>query len=319
MKPRGKTVLFLQVQYRKMRSKYLAIDLGATNLRVGLWDGRRITGRETASMVGADERSIIGFLKNYTSSLSFESVGLASAGPLDLKRGTIRPINWINREINIVKELEDNLGAKTYLQNDCVASVLAELVFGAGKDVNNLLYITMSTGIGAGAVVDGRVLLGKDGNAHEIGHLVVNYDDDIRCGCGGKSHWEAYCGGANLPKFFKKYSGLDVADPAQIFKMARDGNTAARDFVTQCAKISAAGIGSAINAYDPDIVTLGGSVFLNNSDLLLGEIMGQVKHYIVNRMPAIIPTPLGHDAPLIGAGILAGNGGTLGRVPNQNP
>ncbi|MEM4102441.1 MAG: ROK family protein, partial [Conexivisphaerales archaeon] len=154
-----------------MPSKYLAIDLGATNLRIGLWDGQRIINRQTTSMIGVDEYQIVKFLKGYASYFNFESIGLASAGPLDLKRGTIRPINWIDKEINIVEELEKNLGKLTYLQNDCVASALAELIFGAGKNVNNLLYITMSTGIGAGAVVDGHVLLGKDGNAHEIGHL----------------------------------------------------------------------------------------------------------------------------------------------------
>ncbi|MGC8661624.1 MAG: ROK family protein [Nitrososphaeria archaeon] len=301
-----------------MPAKYLAIDLGATNLRVGLWDGQRIIHRETTSMIGVDKNKVFNFLKDYASSTNFESVGLASAGPLDLKRGTIRPINWIDREINIVNELEKKLDSHVYLQNDCVASVLAELVFGAGRNVDNLVYITMSTGIGAGVVIDGHVLLGKDGNAHEIGHLVINYDDDMQCGCGGKSHWEAYCGGANMPKFFKKYTGLNAVDAADIFKMARNGNLAARDFVTLCAKISAAGIGSVINAYDPDIVTIGGSVFLNNSDLMLNELVKQVKYYTINRIPEIIPTPLGHDAPLIGAGILASNNGTLGRIPIQN-
>jgi glucokinase len=78
-----------------------------------------------------------------------------------------------------------------------------------------------------------------------------------------------------------------------------------------CSKISAAGIGSAINAYDPELVTIGGSVFLNNVDLLLDEINRQIKQYIINKMPRIIPTPLGHDIPLIGAGILASKEGSI--------
>ncbi len=301
-----------------MPAKYLAIDLGASNLRVGLWDGKRIMHKKTASMTGLDEQTIIGFLKGYVSGLEFESTGIASAGPLDLKKGTVRPINWINKEIKIVEELERGLGVKAYLQNDCVASVLAEGVLGAGKGISNLLYITMSTGIGAGAIVDGHILLGKDGNAHEIGHTVVNYDDNIKCGCGGSSHWEAYCGGANMPKFFKMNSGLSVSNAAEIFKMARSGNTTATNFVKLCAKISAAGIGSAINAYDPELVTIGGSVFLNNSDLMLEEIVKHVKRYVVNKMPKIMPTPLGHDAPIIGAGVLAMNMGKTDIIPNPD-
>ena len=305
------------IHFIAVPAKYLAIDLGASNLRVGIWDGTKIQNKKTASMTGYDEGGLIDFLKKYATGFEIESVGIASAGPLDLKRGTVRPINWINKEIRIVEKLEKGLGIKAYLQNDCVASVLAERALGAGKGINNLLYITMSTGIGAGAIVDGHILLGKDGNAHEIGHTVVNYDDDIKCGCGGISHWEAYCGGANMPKFFKINTGLTVSSPAEIFNMARSGNRAAVNFVKLCARISAAGIASAINAYDPELVTIGGSVFLNNSDLLLGEIVDYVKLYLINRMPKIIPTPLGHDAPIIGAGLLAMNMGKINAVINQ--
>jgi len=121
-----------------------------------------------------------------------------------------------------------------------------------------------------------------------------------------------------MPKFFKMNSGLSVSNAAEIFKMARSGNTTATNFVKLCAKISAAGIGSAINAYDPELVTIGGSVFLNNSDLMLEEIVKHVKRYVVNRMPKIIPTPLGHDAPIIGAGLLAMNMGKINAVINPD-
>jgi len=296
-----------------MVKEYLAVDLGATNLRAGIWNGERVTDKKKTSMVGINVHQVVEFLKDYAlgSGYNFKSIGLASAGPLDVKRGIIRPINWIDKEIKIVKILEEELGVKVYLQNDCVASVLAERVMGAGKEIDNLLYITMSTGIGAGVIVNGHILLGKDGNAHEIGHLVVNYDDNIKCGCGGESHWEAYCGGSSMPKFFKKYSGIDVANSREIFEKARSGISVAQNFVKLCSKISAAGIGSAINAYDPELVTIGGSVFLNNVDLLLDEINKWIKQYVINKMPRIIPTPLDHDIPLIGAGILANNEGSI--------
>ncbi len=72
-----------------------------------------------------------------------------------------------------------------------MAAVWGEYLFGIGKGADNLIYMTFSTGIGAGIIVDGHLLVGKDGNAHEIGHLVIDINSGIQCGCGGYGHWEA--------------------------------------------------------------------------------------------------------------------------------
>ena len=127
-------------------------------------------------------------------------IGVASIGPLDLKRGGIAsPANLPYRFIPLVKPLEEASGSKVALMNDANAAVLGERRFGAGKEHPDLVFITLSTGIGGGAIVDGHLLIGKDGNAAEIGHMVVDSEERLTCGCGRRGHWEAYCSGRNLP------------------------------------------------------------------------------------------------------------------------
>jgi glucokinase len=87
--------------------------------------------------------------------------------------------------------------------NDCAAAVLGERHFGAGKGLENLAYVTLSTGLGGGAIVDGHLLIGKDGNAVEVGHITIDPGSSLICGCGSPGHWEAYSSGSNIPNFVK--------------------------------------------------------------------------------------------------------------------
>jgi predicted NBD/HSP70 family sugar kinase len=128
-------------------------------------------------------------------------IGLASIGPLDLKRGGMaKPANLPYEFVALVGPLEEALGIKVHLMNDANAAALGEWTFGAGRTHDNLAYVTISTGIGGGAIVDRHLLIGKDGNAAEIGHVVVDPTGRLTCGCGRKGHWEAYCSGRNLPR-----------------------------------------------------------------------------------------------------------------------
>ena len=143
---------------------------------------------------------------------------------------------------------------RTLVANDCVAAVWGEYLLGTGRGYDNLVYITLSTGIGAGVIVDGHLLLGKDGNAHEVGHLVIDYRG-IKCGCGGIGHWEAYASGRNLPNLIrilaKDYRGmiteaLDLAlnnslTAPKLFRLWSDGDEFANYVVDELARINAAG------------------------------------------------------------------------------
>ncbi|WP_440059297.1 ROK family protein [Thermogladius sp. 4427co] len=310
---------------------HLAVDIGATWTRIALGiDGKIVKkivfrtpnkgGRSAVadSIIAAFEKE----LKEYFDKI--EAIGVGTIGPLDIKKGVV--VNTPNLPLgtfDIRRPLEEYFGKPVYVVNDAVAGVIAEKYYGRGSPFNNIVYVTMSTGIGGGIIVDGRVLLGKNGNAHEIGHIVVKYDSEIKCGCGGYGHWEAYAGGANIPRLAKyiaeknpwaiQRSGIAASvlrgdvEARDIFEAARRGDILAKMVVDEIVKASIAGFVTVINLYDPEFISIGGSVFLNNKDLLYEPIRKGVLNGIVTEPPIIEPTTLGDDIVLYGALALAMN------------
>lgn len=300
----------------------IAVDIGATKLRVALGNERgrilsKLAERTDASSKLSIARQIIRLAKRLLGQRKAEGIGIGSIGPLDLKKGAI--LNTPNlplSNIPLVKPIEAELGLPVTLLNDCNAAVLGESEFGLGRGLENLAYITLSTGIGGGAIVDGKLLLGKDGNAVEIGHLVVDERGRLRCGCGRPGHWEAYCSGANLPKFARLWlrenpmrsvlfelAGTELAklSSSMLFKAAKLGDEASIRIVGEVGRLNAIGFANVINAYDPDLITVGGAIALQNRRLVLGPIRQRVKDYAINRVPRIAPTQFGEDVVLYGA------------------
>ncbi len=240
-----------------------------------------------------------------------KGLGVGTIGPLDIKRG--RVINTPNnpiRNFELLEPLRKTFNLPIYVVNDCSAAVWGEYVWGAGVGHLNVLYITLSTGVGGGAVVDGHLLLGKDGNAHEVGHVVLNYRSPIRCGCGGRGHWEGMASGANLWKLVRQVSratGFNISDrelaalkPEDVFNGWREGRSPYSEVVNELAMINAAGLASAINVYDPEVVTVGGSIALNNPDFIK-LMIGNLDEFLTNRMPYISLATFRDDAVLVGA------------------
>lgn len=249
-----------------------------------------------------------------------KSIGVGTIGPLDLKRGVVvNPPNLRVGVIPVVEGLEKAFKSKVWLLNDCVAAVLGERKFGAGKNLKNIVYVTISTGIGCGAIVDDHLLIGKDGNAHEIGHVVIDKDGLLECGCGRRGHWEAYCSGRGIVNYAKflinqnrglweksllmTYCNGDFSKLSSelIFKSAKEGDELSLRIVRETGLLNAIGFANIINVYDPELVTVGGSIPLNNEELVLNPIRSHVSEYSINRVPEIILTPLGGDIVLYGA------------------
>ncbi|MCS7136113.1 MAG: ROK family protein [Nitrososphaerota archaeon] len=312
-----------------MRELILAADIGGTMIRVAIADSRGRILEKASTLVpkGPDARAVpMKVLElcdvlsaKYGGRRSISKVSIAAIGPLDMTKGAIvRPANMPYEIVPIMDVLCNHFDATFILLNDCNAAVIAEKNIGAGKGVDDVVYITISSGIGGGVILDGRLLLGKDGNAAEIGHTVVDMSMGMMCGCGKKGHWEAYCGGNSIPKFAKfllekKYSNVNSAlahrlrddthtiSAKDIFDYARAGDEFALMFVDAIAEINGAGVANVVDVFDPSVISIGGSVALNNVDLVVDKLRPFVEQYALNRVPKIVPTPLGHDAPLIGA------------------
>jgi glucokinase len=315
----------------------VAIDVGATRVRVCIGDKQgRILHRASKDMrithaVEEYVKQLVAMVReefnHVPKSARVEGIGVASMGPLDLRRGgaTHTP-NLPYSFVPLVEPLKDAFDVEVALINDANAAVLGEKTHGAGKGHQNMVYVTISTGIGGGAIVDGHLLIGKDGNAAEVGHVVVDTEGRLTCGCGRKGHWEAYCSGRNLPNLARlmangrliKSHQTDIQravlvkaralNASQLFKAAGEGDRFARSVVLEAGRLNAIGLANTINMYDPSLITIGGGVALNNPDLLLGPIRRFLRAYAINRLPEVMITPLGDDAGILGALSVAFNG-----------
>lgn len=310
----------------------IGVDIGATNLRValGTLDGRLLAKRVeptdtsrgaegVSAQIAAIVRRLLGAHRRPE---DLKGIGIGSTGPLDLKRGAV--VNASNLPwdfIPLVGPLQDALRVPVRLVNDCAAAVVGEKVFSSGREVQNLLYVTLSTGIGGGVYIDGRLLMGKDGNAHEIGHFTIDFDGRLLCGCGRRGHWEAYCSGRNIPNYVRllldesgKFDPEELARSSVprdaregrlttggLFNSAKGGDSVALKIVGRIGMLNAIGFSNAINAYDPELITVGGPIALRNEEFVLPPIRRLAKDHAVNRVPPIELTKLGEDVGLYGA------------------
>lgn len=311
-----------------MEKLSIGIDIGATNVRVCLGNEKGEIKSKLSEKLDVESRdSISQQIKRMIKSLNandFSSIGIGAAGPLDLKRGEISPVNIPVRNVPIVNPLKEKFNVPVYFVNDCDAGVVGEKIFGLGKDENHLAYLTLSSGIGCGIIIDGKILLGKDGNATEKGHHVIDYEGRLKCGCGVYGHWEAYTSGKNIPNFVKMLTNndirlksslifkltdnnLDNLTSEKFFEVAGMKDELALEIVEKIGMINAIGISNINAAYDVSLVTIGGSVVLKNPELILDPIIKYVSNYSINTIPKISITPLGEDIVLYGALALAFN------------
>lgn len=304
---------------------FIAVDIGATKIRVASGNREGIDEKtvETTDRLNGSEGvslQIIRIIRELVDSP--EAIGIGSIGPIDLETGMITNTpNYPFKEIPVVKPLQQEFKVPVKIVNDCTAGVLGEHVYGAGKGIYNMFYVTISTGLGGGAMVDGHLLVGKDGNAVEVGHLTIYPDSEIICGCGAPGHWEAYCSGMNIPRFAQTLLRLsdwrnsllavlcggdaEAITTEMIFDAAKQGDEAALGIVDEVGKINAVGVADIVNAYDPELITVGGGVALNNPELIMKPIQRYVARHVINRLPEIMITPLGGDIVLYGALALA--------------
>lgn len=302
-------------------AQFGALDLGATNVRAAVGDtSAEFTGyarRETPQQTDGD-----GIAEVVTSTLeracdradcsptTLDRTGIGSVGPLDGDAGVVvDPPNLPGvAQIPLVEAVETLTGGQVVLYNDATAGALGEWAFGPAA-TDNLVYLTLSTGLGAGAVVDGHLLTGHDGNAAEMGHVTLAPDLALPCGCGTEGHWEALCAGDAIPALSRHLSesgayatdlAVDTIDAATVFD-ARETDPLAAATVETVGEYNARGVATLVHAYDPAVVVVGGSVALNNPDAILGPIREQLPALTVHDAPPVRLTAFGDDAVLKGA------------------
>ena len=310
---------------------YIGIDLGGTNIKAGVvTENFEIIAKATtktlcprpAEEICADmtKVSIEAAEKAGISIDDVEWIGIGTPGIADNINGTIPYSNNLDfHDVPVRKYIRQKINKPVYVANDANAAAYGEFVAGAAKGAKDAVCITLGTGVGAGVIVDGKILTGANLAGAEIGHMVIEVDGP-QCTCGRKGCFEVFSSATGLIRMTKeamaeipdsimhKMAEEDGKVSARLaFNAMRAGDSAAKAVVDKYIKYLAAGITNTINIFQPDVLCIGGGV-CNEGDPLMVPMRELVKKEVYTRMldknTRIEIASLGNDAGIIGAAFL---------------
>lgn len=314
-----------------MKNLYGGIDIGGTKIAVGIAD-EELNVLATANFATAETGSpqnAMALAEKHLRQMAADkdgeiiSVGIGCAGPIDPKKGIVlNPPNlpgWHNFEI--VDDMQQRSGVVAILDNDANAAALAEHRFGAGRGFDNFIYITVSTGIGGGIIINGKLVRGISGNAGEIGHIIVCENGPV-CNCGANGCLEIMSSGTAIGRRAEKmvadgnagdgilatlYSAEQKLSARSVAEAVAENDPAAVTIWNEAVHYLGVGVGTLIVTLEPEAVVLGGGVAMTG-ELLLKPLRAELSENI----KIIDPTPikilqagLGSESVLYGAFVLA--------------
>jgi len=301
----------------------VAVDIGGTHIRVAVYEPdsiKPVAHQRTRSL--ATEPGVYDRLEQAIESVwpkeKVQAIGIASPGPLDPHTGTILATpnipEWKN--FPVAPKLSQHFGVPVHLDNDANMAGLAEWQFGAGKGHQDLVYLTISTGIGGGVINNGCLLQGYHGMGAELGHSIIDPEGPL-CGCGHRGHVESFCSGPSIARYVTeqikagKPSTLHAQpnlSAAQIADAAREGDALAIFAFERAGYYLGIAVANYLATFDPSILIFGGGVS-QVGDLLFKPFEESLRkhtfhpHYLDNLV--ITKAALGDDAGLLGAYALA--------------
>ncbi|WP_419466045.1 ROK family protein [Alteribacter salitolerans] len=292
--------------------KTIGIDLGGTSVRVALVNERgEILVHEKAATepeLGFEAflDKVCGMIERVQGDEHAEGIGLGAPGPLDPFNGLILdPPNlpgW--RNVPIAQRISERTGKKVTLDNDANAAALAESRFGAGRNEDSVIYITVSTGIGAGIVLNGLLFIGAQGNAGEIGNMIVQPGGDQH-GILNPGALEALASGTAIGRLGAERMGV-TGGAKDVFERASHGDDAAQAIIDEAIGYLAIGVANLMNSFNPAVLVFGGGVMEQASVLpLLKEKVTPLLYPSMRFYINMKKAGLGTDAGVIGAALLS--------------
>ncbi|MCH8194594.1 MAG: ROK family protein [Chloroflexi bacterium] len=312
----------------------VAIDLGGTRLRVALVDTQgnvvRRVAEETRSEEGPERvaqriRDMAQGLLDEAGAAQPMAVGAALASPVDLEGVMHRPPNLTGWQVVPFKSmLAERFGVPVWVGNDANVAALGEHVFGAGKGIGDMIYLTISTGVGAGVITGGRLLLGARGLGGEIGHMIIARRpapwQRAPASCGHIGCLESYVSGGAIARravaglregrrsSLAELSGGDVEsiEAKQVFQAAAQGDAFAGELIEAVGRDLALGLASLIHLFNPRKFIIGGGVSRNWAMLeksVLDELRRQVMPGFLDDLEIVV-SQFGDDVGLVGAAAL---------------
>lgn len=288
----------------------LGLDIGGTKIAAGVVDPEGgVHGFVTAPTDAAPETGVarlfeLGRRAMSESALDIGAVGIGCGGPLDSVNGMLlAPLHlpgWV--DVPITALAQEAFGRSAVLDNDGVAAAAGEHCYGAGRGARNMVYLTISTGVGGGVVLDGKLHRGPRANGGELGHVTVDWRGR-RCGCGRRGCLEAYCSGTSIAKRAHE-AGMHGASAADVAQAALAGNAIAAKIWDETCEALASGITSIANLFEPELVVLGGGV-VRTGEQLLGPVRERVAEQVIGVPPAIVAAASGDSVGVVGAAAVA--------------
>ena len=311
---------------------YIGIDLGGTNIKAGVVDENYNIVAKASVKTNCprpaeeicDDMAAVSKIAVEKAGISMDEVewiGIGTPGIADNVNGVIPYSNNLDfHDVPVRKYIQKTIDKPVYVANDANAAAYGEYIAGAAKGSNSAVCITLGTGVGAGVIINGKLLEGENLAGAEIGHMVIGVDGP-ECTCGRKGCFEVYSSATGLIRMTKEAA---AADPASVlnrlykedgdhysarhaFIAMREGDKSGKAVVDKYIKYLAAGIANVINIFQPDILCIGGGV-CNEGDPLLLPLRELVAKEIYTKMltknTEVVIASLGNDAGIIGAAVL---------------
>jgi glucokinase len=307
----------------------LAVDLGGTKIVTALITPQgNIRGREycpTLAEEGAP--AVIGRILAAASTLaqnanlpysSLSGIAVAAAGAIDSEKGIVTDSpnlpGWHN--IALKAEIEKATGVRTFVINDATAAALGEHRFGAGRGVKNLIYLTVSTGVGGGIIIDGKLYTGVSGSAGELGHMTIDVNGP-RCACGNLGCLEVLASGKAVAREAQRLIaqgaktvmlGLAEGDAQYVTAQtvaaaANKGDAVALSIINKAATYLGVGLVNLVNIFNPEMIIVGGGMGKMGEVLLkpARKVVAERAFHLPASVVRIVPSELGDNSGVFGA------------------
>lgn len=300
---------------------YITLDIGGTHIRCALFteeDSIKPQKIEKISTFDEKESAIDRVIDIITQiwpkDYQVRGISAAAPGSVDVNQGTVilapNIMTW--KQIELRKILHKQFNVDVYVNNDARLAALGEWKRGAGIGHDNLLYFTISTGLGGGAIFQGKLLEGSLGIATELGHIVLD-DDGPLCGCGKSGHLEAYSSGTGIENYYYEKLVAEGKDPQRsrqeisardIALSAQQGDLLAISAFERAGYYLGIGISNYLHIFNPSCIIFGGGVVQSKS-LFFKTFMDSLESHVLNNNYleglVIQDAVLGDNAGLIGA------------------
>jgi len=326
----------VEAKNKNQRLPVLAIDLGGTKIMAAIIsnNGKIIAKERFPTNAAKGPQSVINNLFSAIDKLlslqntelsQLESIGIAAAGAIDTNKGVITEspnlAGW--SDIPLRDIVTEKCHIKTFLLNDASAAALGEHRFGAGRGTNNLIFVTASTGIGGGIIIDGKLYSGTSGSAGEIGHMTIDVNGP-KCTCGNTGCLETLASGTAVARdaigrirqgekstLTEMVKGKITAEKVGI--AAQSGDPLSMDVISRAANYLGIGMANIVNIFNPEIIVVGGGMSKLGDFLLdpVRQIVRERAFPISAQAVRIVTARLGDDAGIYGAAVFAFGNSTI--------